>query len=910
VTASTDYYTDDDEIEDEAANGANGTSKTPVQKNSMFSCFYNRNSRKGRKLMDDSLHQKLQEQQQFANGDPMLDQSKIENSNFIVDIEKIEDSIKENDDNSYSFAENDDDIYEYYEEEEEFEEEYELPLRLCLGEQGRIGMVDVRLIGKELHVMVEDAVVTIEAIPVLPKEENADKDGTHEHPNEIPGGDNQDGGASSVGESTNKKDDASDVDSTATGRKGSTKGSKPGPKRDTVGDRVLADNGLARLISAIPHLFLRDICVRLIVRDEPMTPTADDDAASSTSSSNASTDNHSMHGYSRPQASSKDTMVEVGIDFLSVTSGEDILSHFQQEHTTAEHDLDKLDLLDSNKQSTASFTESSVDSKPPSLLRIPSNFEDENGKHKNEYLMRHIRTGRGPSAGISVQFFVPNSGLSRIVTKSTANIGDVWARQRWISATKHHLLRCSGLDIQARIHMGTKRVDAAYSWFYGEYIEDDEEGSQYDSMLLFGTGMEAVAPGPQLPLPHTPPRTDTPPAEPRMSRGNTPQKGTLEREIEDDDDPPEISESSVHKQQPASSIHPGVDVYHIDANGIQSCQVPSSFHRVSRGMVLKSCKDCLQLPSEVSDLCWEPPPDSDVKNASSLDSSIPMPGLALQICIRDPLEINVDRNSIESIGLIKSLFTKPLSSPKSEHDNNSDPKKESDANNSTADIVTAASISDDVTHTTSASTGFFSGLLYGKPEETIHEEEAPEDSFESYMQPESISVMGIYLADTVIRIHVMRDGDEDDKNLSFCYWQVETKCLTLDRQTLTTPEKTFSDLKLDIGRLVWDEYKGTSKTNLVSLGALLLRDNIKRCDSSSSMSSMIDDHARNKARLVQLHVFDDRRSRAKQGTVAIDRVRSPRYCPTGREPGLQEPRGARIAAPVSIDSVELSTWPR
>jgi hypothetical protein len=107
--------------------------------------------------------------------------------------------------------------------------------------------------------------------------------------------------------------------------------------------------------------------------------------------------------------------------------------------------------------------------------------------------------------------------------------------------------------------------------------------------------------------------------------------------------------------------------------------------------------------------------------------------------------------------------------------------------------------------------------------------------------------MGIYLADTVIRIHIMRDGDEDDRNLSFCYWQVETKCLTLDRQTLTTPEKTFSDLKLDIGRLVWDEYKGTSKTNLVSLGALLLRDNIKRCDTSSSMTSMIDDHARNKA---------------------------------------------------------------
>ena len=106
--------------------------------------------------------------------------------------------------------------------------------------------------------------------------------------------------------------------------------------------------------------------------------------------------------------------------------------------------------------------------------------------------------------------------------------------------------------------------------------------------------------------------------------------------------------------------------------------------------------------------------------------------------------------------------------------------------------------------------------------------------------------MGIYLAETMIRLHIMGE-DRDDRNLSFCYWQVNTQCLTIDRQSLATPEKTFSDLKFDIGQLVWDEYRGTSKKNLVSLGALQLHGNRHRCDSSNSRSSLIDDHAQSKA---------------------------------------------------------------
>uniref|UniRef100_A0A7S4ABL3 Uncharacterized protein n=1 Tax=Pseudo-nitzschia australis TaxID=44445 RepID=A0A7S4ABL3_9STRA len=822
----------------------------------MFACFYNRGSSRkdtdeGRgKLTDHSLHNMSEYRKEHLDeGEDLRHQTSAAVSpSYLPSGQAVRDTKsfngEENFKNDLDESEEDRGEYEYYEEEEECEEEYELPLRLCLGEEGRIGMIDVRLIGKELHVMLEDAVITIEAIPIIPKDDNTENDRAQENTNSVASGemqsdDNGNEKTTDSGKNTEVNGD-SDTDNTSSKDEKSTTEPKTESKRDTVYDRVLADNRLARIISAIPHLFLRDVNIRIIVRNEPMRPTSEENVENggshSTSTSSSTTANNYLDGYTKPQPSSKDTMVEVGIDFLSVTSGEDILSHFQQEHTTSEEELAILNnkskyLEETNHSKRSALTVDTASTKPPTLLNIPSNIADANGEQNNEYLVRHIRTGRGPSAGIFVQIFTPNSNLPKLVTKSAASSGILWARQHWISATENHLLRCSGVDIQARIHMGTKREDAGYSWFYGEYVDGQDANSEIDSMILFGGGMDTVAPGPQLPLPRIEPR---PPAEPHMSRGSTPSRRKPRNIYED-----QARVESETRKTYESSIQPGVDVYSVDANGIQSCKVPSFFHRVSRGMEIKSCKDCKHLPSDVCDLCWEIPPNSDVKKDSPLDASIPMPGLVLQIGIRDPLEINVDRNSIESIGLIKSLFTKP-SNPETINDGNTN--KESTKGKSNTEATVRPSNSEDTTQSTTTSTGFFSGLLYGKQEETIQEEEIPVNSFESYMQPESISVLGIYLAKATIRIHVMREG-QNDRNLSFCYWQIDTNCLTIDRHALATSKKRFSDLRLDIGRLVGDEYRGIGRKNLVSLGA---HSNILRCDSQISLLSMIDDHAQNK----------------------------------------------------------------
>ncbi|KAL3925199.1 MAG: hypothetical protein SGILL_000572 [Bacillariaceae sp.] len=828
---------------DDIADGKPSRPNTPVQESKgMFSCFYNSRGKNDKTISDNSLHpnetkvtltkRNSEPEQTISETSSSVVAGNIGNEmdGFIADahsaprrqmsvpvtsretsksrkaMEKApvpHPPMVEDVDDDQSRDYEDDDCYEY--EEEEYEEDCEVPVRLCLGENGHIGMLDVRLIGKELHVMVEDAVVTIEAIPVLVEEEAEEPD-------------SDDGQDDAIKESqssdTNAASESGPDASKASGKR------KSEPKRDTVGERVLADNPLARLVSAIPHLFLRDVRVRIIIRDELMTV-----PASSEADATSATGVDAEVG-TKPVSSPKDIMVEVGIDFFSVTSGEDILSHFQQDQGT-EDEPHSVPLDASTRETLAALSERS--NTPPTLLRIPSYSAGagETVGHRNEYLVRHIRTGRGPSAGVFLRVFAPTTTLPAILSRASSNkMADVqgesilWARQRWITSTENYFLQCSGLDIQARIHMGTRQADGAgYSWF-GEYAEE-EDLSEYDSMLLLA-GMDTIAPGPQLPLP---------PMEPKMSRGNTPgRKSTA------------LDEATVQTELENTvqgSLHPGTDVYETDKNGIQSCKVPSTLHRVSRGMVPGTCKSCKHLPSEVCALCWESF-DSAVKKSSSLDSSIPMPGLVLQISIRDPLEVNIDRESLESVGLLKAMFTKPSATTGTAEDCEKTPDQDTRGG-----TLNAPAPAENGTQGTSSSPGFFSSMFYGNSAEELKEEE-PSEAFAAYMQPEKITVMGVFVADVCLRLHVLRE-DRRDVGLSFAYWEIAVDCLTIDRHALVADEKTYQDVELDIGRLVWDEFRGTEKKNLCSLGLPQLQMNRSRCGSQTSVASMLEDHERTKS---------------------------------------------------------------
>ena len=793
------YYTDD-EIECDSS----GNSRPSPPSNSMFSCFHKRSSvnKKDTKNKNKSLNDEYDVDHQRKKVDHKLD---IEQC---IDDDAFECNLNGDEYKNRSSEDDDRSVYDYFEEEEDVEEDLEYPVTLFLGEDGQIGTIDIRFIGKELHVMVEEAIIPIEIVPISPDDTTFDTVQDDEFPDDdntkrrSTSDDTKNDDVSEEEENNNNDDKSANASSDKKQQNGKTKPSKE-RKRDTVGDRVLADNVLARIISAIPHLFLRDIQIRFIVRDEPMT--------------RSEYNTRNVHNYTKPRSSSKDVMVDLGIDFLSVDSGEDVFSYFQN-HTT-EDDAQIHHNLDGNNGKLSASSDTLSITKPPSLVRIPStNIDDTDIERNNEYLIRNIKTGRGPSAGVNIQFFLPNSRFSKIATRNAASSGMIWARQHWISSTENYLLNVSGVDISARIHMGTKKIDAGYSWFYSEYDDEEEDESDYDSIILFGGALDAIAPGPQLPLP---------PIQSRMNNETVlPDTNSL-KSAETENVGAETSASFL--QPTLTTIYPGSDVYHQDSNGIQSCNIPSIFHRISRGMELKSCNDCKKLPSEVCDLCWEAP-NSNIRSESSLDSTIPMPGLALQINIRDPLEINLDRNNLELIGLIKDIIVKPDPSSKK-----IEPDKESSAETDPTVNEVESFNTEEITRTT---------VSYGKKENVIKEEEFP-DYYANYMQPENIIVLGAYFSEIIIRVQVMRE-DKDDRDLSFCYWQIETNCLTIDRQSLNAPEKKFQDLELDIGQVVWNEYRGTEKKNVVSLGLIQMHKNRQRCESYNTASSMIDDHTRNK----------------------------------------------------------------
>lgn len=562
---------------------------------------------------------------------------------------------------------------------------------------------------------------------------------------------------------------------------------KAEPKRDTVGDRVLADNPLARAIAAIPHLFLRDVRIRLILRKEaPSTATTTTQGPTAPSP----TKSPSLPNIDSNKAGAEDTMLEIGIEFLSVSNGEDVLSVFQQP-----------------QEEQVSTTDEDVPAKVPMTLSMSTSSLGQ-VIDNNEYMVRHIRTGRGSDAGISVQVFAPTPKLPKRIALSTPSS---WARQRWMQATNFHLLRCSGLDIRARIHLGTKKQISSYSWFFeydDEYGEYDYDDGDIDSMLV---GFDNVAPGMKA----------LPPMNPTMSRGDTPIKPSPPPFEDGEDAPP--------------AMHPGSEKFTLDDNDIQSCKIPTTFHRISRGLRPGNCKDCQHLPSATCELCWEGP--ATIPRLANLDSSMPLPGLALQITLRDPLEINVDRPSVDTLHLLKTLFVKPKEKVISESDENETTQcpEESTAVMKRFDSTTS------IATTKSTSSGFFSYFTSRKVE--AEKEKDPLESFSPLMQPENIQVLGVHLANVVLRLHVLREDQADD-GLAFSYWDMVAACLTMDHQTLRSKELTSQDLRFDVGYFSWKEFCGVNQKVFASLGVPAKSKELSSIVSTSK--SLGDDHLLNK----------------------------------------------------------------
>ena len=602
------------------------------------------------------------------------------------------------------------------------ETEREPPMRLRLGKSGSIGILDVRLVGKDLHVVVEDADLTVEAVIVKPSSQNEKED-------------------------SSTKEKAPKV-----------KPAKKIPDPQTIGDRILAENKLAKIFSIIPNLFLRDIRIKLILRDEPV-----DEPEKPTE-----------------KESPDDTVIELCIELLSVTDGQDFFAHVREEEDEASMD----DLGEYQEAEAAAGN-------------LAPTISPEGQFTQNEYVTKRIRTGRGPEGGMVLKIY---PGLKYI----DSQVRDPqWARQAWYSSADWCVLRCSGLDAHARIFMGTMKelqiFSAAETW----YGDTDFDEYTVDSML-FG-GVDYIAPGPQPPLPPMP------------------------------------ENAPLDNEEGQLWTLPGATTYRIDANGIQSSFVNSSFHRIARGMLPKPCRH-EHLPCEYCDSCWETKPG--VPLSHSYDLAAPLGGLVLNLMIRDPLEINVDRPTLQILGVLLLLFKKPDDTKDTENvgssettetgqcESSHDPKplqrsyslhsKHSQSSYDTANPPLGESNDRSLRRTVSEG-GRLPTLASHSDEESDPKPRETDfgdisSAFPSYMSPEKVQYIGIYVNQIIFRAHIMKEDSRSDRAFGFCFWQLLAKCLTIDQQDLSGDITPFKDVRMDCGFLTVTSFKGNEQRLLVSLG--------------------------------------------------------------------------------------------
>ena len=586
-------------------------------------------------------------------------------------------------------------------EDDDVEEEFyhtEEDMVLCLGKGGRIGTLDVRLIGKELHVMVEDAFLTVEVCPKPEKDDDT---------------------TASTADST--KDDGAKAK-----KKDKKKPAKSSSKKEaeTAGERVIENSLLAQAISAIPHLLLRDVRVQLIMRNKAQE----------------------SEGEVQTEISPEDSVVELGIEMLSVASGEDFLENFN-------NDSDSKMAADDMDASTTSYT---------SRQRVSLQVLEE--RDENEYLMKRIRTGKGPEGGISVKIYPPRRKRKKIASRVEEKPD--WAIQSFANRAQFCIFRCSGLDIRTRIYLGKQKEVALrnndYAWYGDEYDE-----YTIDSMLY---GVDYIAPAPP-PLP-----------------------------------PLKKDESfGVEKM-----FKPEVERFVADENGIQSNKVRSCFHKVARGLTPILCqKD--HLPNENCPYCWENGARPNSYSEHPLDSRTPLPGIVFHVELSEPMEVNVDRPALDVIGSMFEFFAIHLDEPA---------------------VTDSEETEEDTKPEKTSITQKLKNMAFRKKKE---KKETLRAAFPSYMKPETIEVVGVYVSKIIFRVHVMRNEYIYDQGLAFRYWEATLRCTTVDLQMHKSKEKDFQDIRCDLGYFEANDFFGVDQKRLISLGLLPLAD-LPDGDDSDSIS--------------------------------------------------------------------------
>ncbi|KAL9184406.1 hypothetical protein ACHAXT_002492 [Thalassiosira profunda] len=552
-------------------------------------------------------------------------------------------------------------------------------MALVVGSGGMIGTLNIRLVGKELHVTVEDAHLIVEVVA---------NEGRKKPQNDVAKTPNLDGAPSASGEPDfpNPADGSEECGA-------------------TIGDRIKKKSSLARYLSQIPHLFLRDCRISLIL---PPEEEGDDESDSCDDC----------------------TVLEIGIDFLSVTSGDDI--------------LDVLRFDTGNQRTPILRRSKSMGSATPSSSsdRLQQMEAKQNQGSNHIFQRKRIRTGKGPDGGLWLRVHPPQQKMIQPQRFGTHSSGPKWARQQFRDISGSNFFRCSGLDLHARMLIDVKgRDEDALGKAWSREFED----YTMDSALF---GVDWIDPD-------------------ALARHQIREK--MKRE------------SIAHPEESAG----GSDA---DSNGIHSIPSASNFHWIAQQKHRDDCSNS-QLPLNDCYFCWNKCVRQ--KSATSpMNDKMPLPGFVFSLSLTDPLEVNVDRCSLEALGYLKSLFTSKK--PTSDGDQEDAQKDNASETEQKAGEVSQA------------------------PSHAVSSWKFDDKSFPAHMQPDAIYLSGVHVSQVIIHIEALQPTVVADPK--FRFWQFMGNSIHYEESQVDSEEAFIRDATFNVGGMELKEYFGVCHRDLLVAG--------------------------------------------------------------------------------------------
>jgi len=220
----------------------------------------------------------------------------------------------------------------------------------------------------------------------------------------------------------------------------------------------------------------------------------------------------------------------------------------------------------------------------------------------------------------------------------------------------------------------------------------------------------------------------------------------------------------------------------------------SNFYKVAMGMRRYPPPSASPHSDDMS--CWvhdESQSAPGTHDGTNMSDFIPAPGIIIFFSISDPLELNVERISLEALRKVMDIADQYKNQKSSTQDTPG-------ASEEDAELVNEKSIQ-----------------TLGAPKKNRKGAET-NSPFPSYMNAENILVVGFQISCIAVRVQMMKENMIKENGYSFSFCELNVHSVSMDSHFLKSDELSFTDCDFDIGYFELNMYKGVNRKQHICIG--------------------------------------------------------------------------------------------